>query len=283
MAIEGGHFKDYDPAVQANLLREAARVVRWFSFAGTHVVIIGGLVPSLLIPKPESGIEPHIGTLDLDLCLSVALIQGEVGNYDRLEKSLKEAGFQIFQESWRWKGGASTPLVVEFFCPPVPGREPGTLHRPGGLVGGRLSALTLRTGTLIDRDFLEMAVEVNLPGEGGRTRQPLKVARPAAYLAAKADALQRRNKNKDAYDVIWLVEAWPGGQPALAPVLRESAIFGEPLFQESLRILEQEFADIDSEGAKKYARFMNRPGIDPDQLARRAVGAFKALLQALEE
>lgn len=283
MATEGGHFSDYDPAVQSKLLSEAARVVRSFSFLGGHVVIVGGLVPSLLIPRPESGIEPHIGTLDLDLCLSVALIKGEVGNYERLEGALKDAGFKMLNdESWRWKGGTSTSLVVEFFCPPVPNRATGTLYRPGGLVGGKLSALCLKTGALIDRDFVEVDVEVVLPGGGGRTRQPLKVARPAAYLASKADALRRRDKGKDAYDVIWLVEAWPNGQVGLASELRRSVLFEDPLFQESLRILEQEFSDIDAAGARKYASFMRRPGMDSDQIARRAVGAIRALRSALE-
>jgi len=71
------------------------RVIRAFSFAGAHVVIIGGLVPSLLVPEPEQGIERNIGTQDLDLCLSIALVDGNVGNYDRLEQSLKGAGFRM--------------------------------------------------------------------------------------------------------------------------------------------------------------------------------------------
>jgi hypothetical protein len=244
---------------------------------------VGGLVPSLLVPEPEPGIEPHIGTQDLDLCLRVALVDGEVGNYERLEKSLKSAGFTMLnKESWRWKGGHALPLVVEFFCPPAPEREPGRLYRPGGVVGGKLSALVLATGGLIDKDFRELEVEVTLPGGGGRTRQPMTVAGPGAYLAAKADALRRRNKNKDAYDIVWLVESWPGGQAGLAPVIRASAIFGDPVFHRYLDILKQEFEDIDSAGARKYARFMSGAGMDPDQLARRAVGAIRALLDELK-
>jgi hypothetical protein len=44
----------------------------------------------------------------------------------------------------------------------------------------------------------------------------------AAYLAATADALRRRNKNKDAYDIVWLVEAWAGGQVASAQEIKET-------------------------------------------------------------
>ncbi|KFA91684.1 hypothetical protein Q664_20310 [Archangium violaceum Cb vi76] len=245
---------------------------------------MGGLAPSLLVPKPEPGLEPHIGTQDLDLCLRVALVEGEVGNYERLEKCLKEANFKMLNgASWRWQGGVALPLTVEFFCPPAPGREPGQLYRPGGFVGGRLSAMVLATGGLVDKDFREVAVEVLLPGGGGKTHQPLNVAGPAAYLAAKADALQRRNKNKDAYDIVWLVESWPGGQATLAPDIRASVVFNDPLFQAALVTLKREFEDIDSAGAKKYARFMGGAGVDPDQLARRASGAIKLLLEELSK
>jgi hypothetical protein len=263
------------------MLGEATRVVRAFGFAGAHVIIVGGLVPSLLVPNPEPGIEPHIGTQDLDLCLRMALVDGEVGAYERLEQSLMGLRFKMQnREGWSWRGG-ELPLTVEFLCPPGPERETGKLYRPGGVIGGRLSALVIATGGLVDRDYREVEVEVSLPDEGGKTRQKLKVAGPAAYLAAKADALRGRNKPKDAYDIVWLVESWPGGQAGLAPVIRESAIFEDPVFLTHLEILRQEFADIDSAGAIKYARLMGGPGLDPDQLAGHAVGAIQLLLKEL--
>lgn len=184
--------------------------------------------------------------------------------------------------SWRWRGGVDLPLTVEFFCPPGPERTPGRLHRPGGVVGGKLSALVLATGGLIDKDFREVGVDVDLPAKGGRTHQKLKVAGPASYLAAKVDALRQRNKNKDAYDIVWIIESWPQGQAGLAPVIRNSAIFSEPDFQAALVALKQEFESLDSAGARKYARFFGDEGADMDQLARRAAGAIKVLFDELE-
>lgn len=106
MGFDGGSAGDYDPRVLSSMRAEAARVLRSFGFAGAHVIILGGLAPSLLIPKPEAGIDSHVGTLDLDVCLSVSLVKGDVGAYDRLEKSLKAAGFRMVKEggvdvSWR--------------------------------------------------------------------------------------------------------------------------------------------------------------------------------------
>jgi hypothetical protein len=132
---------------------------------------------------------------------------------------MKAAGFAMARGddefiSWRWRGGVEIPLTVEFFCAAVEGREPGRLYRPGGVVGGKLSAMVLAAGRLIDADTRAVELDVVLPAGAGSTCQPVKVAGPAVYLAAKADALRRRNKNKGAYDIVWLAESWPGGQAA---------------------------------------------------------------------
>jgi hypothetical protein len=285
LAIEGGHLSDYDPVLRSKLQGEAARIIRAFGFAGAHVIIIGGLVPSLLVPNVEVGLEPHIGTTDLDLCLSVALVEGDIGAYEKLEKCLRDAGFDMARAedgkpiSWRWVGGKGAPVTVEFFCSMAEGRVSGRLHRPGGVVGGKLSALVLATGALIDRDFRTIELEVDLPEGCGRTKQEFRVAGPAAYLAAKADALRRRNKNKDAYDVVWISECWPGGQPALAAEIKKSSIY--PDLTASLDILREEFASIDAAGAVKYGRFMATDSETQDAAARRAVGAIRTLLAAL--
>jgi hypothetical protein len=265
---------------------EAVRIVRAFGFAGVHVIMIGGLVPSLLVPSPDTGLEPHVGTTDLDLCLSVALIDGEVGAYERLEKSLRAAKFDMARDengasiSWRWRGGTGGALTVEFFCATGPGRPAGRLFRPGGVVGGKLSALAIEAGRLIDRDARECEVEVDLPDGGGRTRHKLIVAGPGSYLAAKAHALRERTKNKDAYDVVWLAECWPGGQAALADEIRRSPVFDD--LAATIATLREEFASIDAAGSVKYGRFMSAddPG-QRDYHARRAAGAIQALVRAL--
>lgn len=283
MAIEGGHLSDYDPLLRPKFAAEAARVIRSFSFAGAHVVVVGGLVPSLLIPRPEPGLEPHVGTNDLDLCLSVALVDGAVGNYDRLETCLRDAGFVMAREgdhtvSWRWRGGSGMPLTVEFFCAAGPGRDPGRLFRPGGVVGGKLSAMAIAAGRLVDRDARDVEIDVELPDNGGKTVQRLKVAGPSAYLASKADALRRRTKNKDAYDIVWLCECWPGGQSALAAEIAQSPVASDPDFVEALRVLSEEFGEIDCAGAVRYGRFMASDVAGADIHARRAVGAVTDFL-----
>ena len=286
MATDGLNLDEYDATMLPILAGQMVRVMRAFGFAGVHVVIIGGLVPSLLVPDPDSGLEPHVGTHDLDLCLSVALIEGEVGEYDRMENSLRAVGFAMVRrddgttESWRWRDRLG--VTIEFFCPSgKQGRQPGRLFRPGGVVGGKLSALVLATGHLIDRDARDIELEVELPDNGGRTRQVLRVVGPAAYLASKVDALRGRDKNKDAYDIVWILECWPGGQPAIARTIVASAVFDE--LGPTLTALREEFATIDSAGAVKYGRFMARDTAAVDLASQRAVGAIAAFLGAMDD
>jgi hypothetical protein len=58
-----------------------------------ELVIVGGLVPSLIIAQdnPPPGAETHVGTMDLDIGLSVALITEH--RYGSLTDRLRGAGF----------------------------------------------------------------------------------------------------------------------------------------------------------------------------------------------
>ena len=56
---DGQHVAGYDPKLAARLAAEAADLVRALGFMATHVVLIGGLVPGLLVPVLDPGIEPH--------------------------------------------------------------------------------------------------------------------------------------------------------------------------------------------------------------------------------
>ena len=266
------------------MVSEAGRLIRGFGFPGAHLTFIGGLVPSLLVPVLDPGLEPHIGSGDIDLCLSIALASGEVGAYERMERTMNDLGFKMKPQgpgsasSWQWVGGAKFRVTVEFFCGEVRGNAPGSLYRPDGDVTKRLSAMTLSAGSLIDRDFVELTVKVDLP-DGSIAGLPFRVTAPAAFLASKSDALARRDKNKDAYDIVWLCEAWPGGQEILAGVVSRSPIFGEAPMQDALTRLGNQFHDIDSIGSRAYAKFVEPlASTDLDASARRASGAVLALL-----
>ncbi|NNB98955.1 hypothetical protein HI113_34185 [Corallococcus exiguus] len=93
--------------------------------------------------------------------------------------------------------------------------------------------------------------------------------------------MPERRTSTSACDIVWLVEAWPGGQSPLAATIRLSPVHDDPVFQHALVALGHEFADLDAAGARMYARFMSAPGVDLDQSARRASSAVKLLLAEL--
>jgi len=86
-------------------------------------VVVGGLVPSLLI-GPESlpeGVEAHVGTVDLDLGLELAILDGE--RYRSLSERLRRAGFEpdVNEEEnltrQRWKVSGDEEVTVDFLIP----------------------------------------------------------------------------------------------------------------------------------------------------------------------
>jgi hypothetical protein len=172
LATDGESYREYDPALVGTILGEAAHLLRHLGFAAEHIVLIGGVVPSLLILDPGGG-HPHRGTGDLDLCLSVAIVEGDTGEYERIETALKKAGYGPTDESFRWKQTGRQGLQVEFFCPAGEGRPAARMFRPRAdesptaklNFGPKLSAFAIDAGEVIGLDVVIVEREVTLPEE----------------------------------------------------------------------------------------------------------------------
>lgn len=286
MATDGAHHSGYDPATIEAVLGEAAHLLRHLGFAAEHAVLIGGVVPSLLILDPPG--QTHLGTGDIDLCLSLAIVEGDTAEYERIQTALIAAGYEPTDLSFRWRQKGHLGLEVEFFCPAGEGRPSGTMFRPKAAenptakhnFGSKLTAIALDAGEAIGVDAITIEREVTLPGEEGRTRFSFKVCGLLGFLVAKTAALTGRDKPKDAYDIVWLIESWPDGAAAAAEAIRASAAFGRPDAGLMLERLFDEFSEIDRLGPSSFVRFMADPGSSNDErtrLARRAVGAVQEL------
>jgi hypothetical protein len=247
-------------------------------------------VPSLLVLDPPGA--RHLGTTDIDLCLSVALIEGDTAQYERIERSLLGAGFQPSDQSFRWKQSGRLGLVVEFFCPAGASRTAGQLFRPKKAdnptakhnMGGTLSALAIDAGSLISADTVTVRREVTLPDHGGRMTADFTVCGLVGFLAAKTAALYGRSKNKDAYDIVWIIENWPGGPAAAAQTIVSSPLYGTPDVTHAMDRLFDAFSAPDRFGPSSYATFLTDPETDRDarvRLARQAVGAIGELRRSL--
>jgi len=292
LATDGENRRGYDPSVIDAVLTEAAHLLRHLGFAAQHTVLIGGVVPSLLVLDPPRG--PHLGTTDLDVCLSLAIVEGDTAEYERIEVALGKGGYESTTETFRWRQRDRMHLTVEFFCPSGDGRPPGRAFRPKHAdnpvakqnLGSRLSALALDAGRVLDEDVVVVDREVVLPDGGGRTIASFRVTGVLGFLVAKTGALIGRDKPKDAYDIVWILENWDGGPAAVAAVIAASPAHGRDEAQLALDRLLREFAAPDSLGPSSYVRFMAEPGMtanDRARLARQAAGAVGELGRALSD
>jgi hypothetical protein len=99
------------------------------------LVVVGGLVPSLLIDQQglTGSADPHVGTMDLDVGLAVALL--DQGRYRTITERLRRAGFSqdVNEEGHptrqRWTIEGVGRVTVDFLIPPTqPGDIAGTLR-----------------------------------------------------------------------------------------------------------------------------------------------------------
>lgn len=295
MAEVRARASDYNDPMSSRLLGIAADVLRSFgsAFGGRHLAVVGGVVPSLLAPETPPGMTPHVGTADLDLHLSLHLLDGETADYYRaiidglhaLELSpAVEDGRQI---KWRWIGKyRGVQLRVELLCPmrSRAGRpeKPAAETPAEANIGpsGEISALAIGYGHLVPADTV--SVERRVETNRGMLSYEFPVAGLAPWLCLKADAIMRRDKPKDAYDVVWLLDALGPDQAseliATSPLL--TGDHASEVSDQLQRLINDQFKDTDSAGSVMYADFVEaKPG---DLERRHGHGTLTAFGDALK-
>lgn len=221
-----------------------------------EIVVVGGLVPSLLIPqgKRAAGVSEHVGTLDLDLGLALGLLKN--GRYHTLAERLRNAGFtqdksdQGNPTRQRWQIVGPESVTVDFLIPP---------SRPKDR-GGALRHLEKDFAAFItpglDLAFADRRL-VSIDGVtpfGERAARDMWVCGPGAYVLLKALAFGLRGQNKDAYDLYYVVRNFGLGVQDVAASL-------VPLTQnkdakEALKILGRDFLEVDGPGPLRVAEFL---------------------------
>lgn len=150
--------------------------------------IVGGLVPSLIIDREldqeDEGADRHPGTNDLDVGLSVALLNDQ--QYAEISRRLRQEGFEPDKNEQgnptvqRWKMGG-LKVTVDFLLPPIPGAQEG----------GRVHPLEGDFGVLIAPGLqlaFEEREEVTIEGHtltGERATRTIPVCGPGAFVVLK--------------------------------------------------------------------------------------------------
>jgi hypothetical protein len=270
----------YGDPMSEKLLGSAADVLRSFgsAFGGRHLAIVGGAVPSLLVGELPPGIKAHVGTADLDLHLSLHLLDGETADYyAAIIDGLRHLGLRPDRQfdrlvKWRWVGKHDgVRLQVEFLCPtrtrggrPEQPAQDTPAERNIG-PSDQITALAVGYGHLVEPDTVK--VERVVRTTAGRLNYEFPVAGAASWLCLKSDAIMRRDKPKDSYDVVWLIAGL--GPAVAAQQVLESALLRTDMASEvldQLRRLLDYFADVECVGSIAYARFL---GDRDDRIRRR--------------
>ncbi len=241
------------------------------------LVVVGGLVPSLLIDQAElaKGADPHVGTMDLDVGLAVALLDG--GRYRTITERLRKAGFSqdVNEEGHptrqRWKIEGASKVTVDFLIPPT---QPGD-------IGGRLRDIEADFAAVI-APGLHLAFQdqsrVVLSGPtimGEKATREVWVCGPGAYVVLKALAFASRGENKDAYDLFYVVRNFRSGVEDVAAHLRPLLI--DRTAAEAAAVLRRDFLDHNGVGPRRVAEFLT--GGPDDAIQADVVGFVRQLLE----
>jgi hypothetical protein len=202
------------------------------------LAVVGGWVPELLFPD-----RGHIGSLDVDLALDARALKPLA--YESIKKKLLAAGYE--QEAdmpnrfFRPIRGTQLQVKVDLITGEFPEITPTGTHIP-------IQEMPVWKARGVDLAFTfqqEVAVEGVLP-DGGHNRVTARMPTIPAFLCIKAITLNERKKEKDAYDICFCIDNYPGRYKPLAAEFRGK--LDNRLIGEGIRILKDKFARLDSIG-----------------------------------
>jgi hypothetical protein len=204
-------YDDRTTAAVKSVLIEIGQILG--SFEGKFAVI-GGAVPWLLLDNLEM---PHVGTIDVDLSLDAEAL-GD-GEYARLVEALMTKGynqneglkkFQLVRSIAATDGGDAIDVIVDFLMP----RDAEIDRNKPPIIDD--FAVQRADGADLAMRFNQMvAVRGSMPN-GGTNKVEIAVCSIPALLAMKGHAIQKRYKQKDAYDIYYCIRNYPTGIAALA-------------------------------------------------------------------
>jgi hypothetical protein len=271
-----GYRREHVELVRATCLYVATKL----GDLSDEVVVIGGLVPSLLIAQDALpvGAEPHVGTMDLDIGLTLAVL--DEGRYRTLTERLRRGGFRMDVNEQgnptrqRWKIENAETVTVDFLIQPSLPDD----------IGGKLRDIEQDFAAVI-APGLQLAFQdrtkITLSGktiEGERATREIWICGPAAYIVLKALAFNLRGENKDAYDLFYVLRNY--GDDVSAIVARLDPLRGDPATMEAIEILRRDFVSHDGLGPMRVAEFLT--GGSDDTIQADVVGFIHAFLRNYE-
>ena len=269
-----GGYRSFDlKAITATCLYVATRLGDYID----DTVVVGGLVPSLLINQKSLSVDldVHAGTMDLDLGLSLAIL--DVERYTDFASRIIEAGFEPDVNelgnptNQRWVTKFKPRVTIDFLIPPSNPRQFGgtLLHIYPGFAPVVVDCLDL---AFEDRRKVRLS---GLTPFGEKATRDVWICGAGAFTVLKALAFGNRGDTKDAYDLayVWRHLGVDIVAEFLKPRLRNKCV------NSALNTIRKDFATFDCIGPRRAAEFLY--GRPDDETQADVVGMAIRLLDLL--
>lgn len=190
-------------------------------------ILIGGWVPEIRFPDAIPG---HVGSIDVDFAL-----RASTAGHRQVVALLQKNGFRFGRAPYQFVknmdvGGKSFPVRLDLLTSPQ--------HHAAVFDASSDSPFPAAGAELAFADnSLEKIGDVEV-----------RVASIVPLIVMKAHAMLDRTKSKDAYDLVFCLENFPGGIPALAAQF--AGVIDDPAIRDVLTKLQGMFRDEEARGPR---------------------------------
>jgi len=271
----GNSKEQYEPGLVTAAKKVLLEIAHLLQIYSDGFVVVGGSVPDLILKNPP---ESHIGSIDVDIALDQNKIPET--DYQTIKSLLIGRGYSTEDQPFTFSRevvveGQQMKVKVDFLAGEYGGT--GTNHRTQ-----HIQDLKPRKARACDLAFIQ-TISVKIIGElpnGAKDQAIVQVASIVPFLMMKAQALNGRMKEKDAYDIYYCLRYFPGGPQALVSAFEEFP--PNKLVDEGMRILKEKFASPEHIGPVFVTTFMEEMDQETrERIQRDAYERVRALLESL--
>ncbi|WP_419838774.1 hypothetical protein [Candidatus Poriferisodalis sp.] len=249
------HGSEYDIAATERCERVLVTLLGDLGPWCDRVVLVGGLAPRYIVGSDPLAANPHVGTTDVDLVITLAV--GESSEtYATLYRNLIRSGFAVGEHSFQWQRIVDGVTVdVEFICE-TDEADPGAIYRPKQGTGSDFAAFNAPCAGLTAQDCVEVSVTAERLDGGGLSTVRLRVAGVLIFTVLKLLAFQQRHHNKDSYDLVYTLKNHENGPRAAGEVAARSPVRSEKSVTDALESLRERFEAPHYDAPVAYANFL---------------------------